>query len=109
VRDHYNSNKQIHTASGSGMDIHHIGNSIIHTPTHYLHLNNILRLLSTSRLAHYNHAFVKYWPNTFFIKDPDMREVMLQDRCVDGLYPLPSPLSTRQLEVLCRNLNLDKL
>jgi histone deacetylase 1/2 len=116
VRDRYNGNEQIHTTSGSSMDIHHIGNSIIHTPTHDLHLNNILHvpkvtksLLSTSRLAHDNHAFVKYWPNSFFIKDQDTREVMLQGRCVDGIYPLPSSLSTRQLEVLCRNLNLDKL
>jgi hypothetical protein len=33
VRYRYNDNEQIHTASGSGMDIHHIGNSVIHTPT----------------------------------------------------------------------------
>jgi hypothetical protein len=60
-------NEQIHTASGSGMDIHHIGNSVIHTPTHDLYLNNILHvpqatksLLSTSRLACDNQAFVEY-------------------------------------------------
>jgi hypothetical protein len=76
VRDRYNGNDQIHTASGSGMDIHHIGHSVIHTPSHDLHLNNILHvpnatksLLSTSRLARDNHAFVEYWPNSFFIKD----------------------------------------
>jgi histone deacetylase 1/2 len=79
------------------MDIHHIGNSVIHTPTHDLHLNNILHvpqatksLLSTGRLAHDNRAFVEYWPNSFFVKDQDTREVLLQGRCVDGLYPLPS-------------------
>jgi hypothetical protein len=76
VRDRYNGNNQIHTASGSGMDIHHIGNSVICTPSHDQHLNNILHvpnatkiLLSTSRLARDNHAFVEYWPNSFFIKD----------------------------------------
>jgi hypothetical protein len=47
-------------------------------------------LLSTSRLARDNHAFVEYWPNSFSIKDQDTREVLLQGRCVDGLYPLPS-------------------
>jgi histone deacetylase 1/2 len=79
------------------MDIHHIGNSVIHTPTHDLHLNNICHvpqatksLLSTSRLASDNNAFVEYWPNSFFVKDQDTREVLLQGRCVDGLYPLPS-------------------
>jgi histone deacetylase 1/2 len=97
VRDRYNGNEQIHTASGSGMDIHHIGNSVIHTPTHDLHLKNILHvpqatknLISTSRLAHDNHAFVEYWPKSFFVKDQDTKEVLLQGRCVDGLYPLSS-------------------
>jgi hypothetical protein len=97
VRDRYNGNEQIHTASGSVMDIHHIGHSVIHTPTHDFHLKNIMHvpqatksLLSTSRLARDNHAFVEYWPNSFIIKDRDTRDVLLQDRCVDGLYPLPS-------------------
>jgi hypothetical protein len=44
VRDRYNGNEQIHIASGSGMDIHHIGHSVIHTPTHDLHLNNTLHV-----------------------------------------------------------------
>jgi hypothetical protein len=41
VRDCYNGNEQIHTASGLGMDIDRIGHSVIHTPTHDLHLKNI--------------------------------------------------------------------
>jgi hypothetical protein len=97
VRDRYNGNEQIHTASGSGMDIHHIGNSVIHTLTHDLHLNNILlvpqatkNLISTSRLAHDNHAFVEYWPKFLFVKDQDTKEVRIQGRCLDGIYPLPS-------------------
>jgi hypothetical protein len=97
VRDHYNGNEQIHTVSSLGMDIHHIGHSLIHTPTHDLHLNNFLHVpqatnffLSTSRVAHDNHAFVEYCPNSFFVKDQDMREVLVQCRCVDGLYPIPS-------------------
>jgi histone deacetylase 1/2 len=97
VRYRYNNNKQIHTVSGLGMDIHHIGNSVIHIPTHDLHLNNILHvpqatknLISTSRLARDNRAFVEYSPNSFFVKDQDTQEVLLQGRCVDGHYPLPS-------------------
>jgi histone deacetylase 1/2 len=97
VRYRYNGNEQIHTTSGSGMDIHHIGNSVIHTPSHDLHLNKIFHvpqatksLISTSRLAHDNHAFVEYWPNYFFVKDRDTREVLLQGRFVDVLYPVPS-------------------
>jgi hypothetical protein len=95
VRDCYNGNEQIHTTSGSGMDIRHIGNYVIHTPTHDLHLNDILHvpqasksLLSTSRLAKDNNAFVEYWPNSFFVKDQDTRKILLQGRCVGGLHPL---------------------
>jgi histone deacetylase 1/2 len=101
MRGRYNGNEQIHTTSGAGMDIRHIGHSVFYTPTHDLHLNNILHvpksiksLLSTSRLARDNHAFVEYWPNSFFVKDQDTREVLLQGRCVDGLYPLPSSSSS---------------
>jgi hypothetical protein len=72
VRDRYNGNEQIHTANGTGMDIHHVGHSVFHTPSHDLHLKNILHvpkasnsLLSTSRLTKDNHAFVEYWPNSF--------------------------------------------
>jgi hypothetical protein len=75
VRDRYNGNKQIHRASGSGMDIRHIGNSVIHTPTHDLHLNDIIHvpqasrsLLYTSRLTKDNNAFVEYWPDSFLLR-----------------------------------------
>ena len=67
VRDRYYSNEQINTVNGAGMDIRHVGQSIIHTPTHDLHLKNILHvpnaamsLVSTSRLARDNNAFVEY-------------------------------------------------
>jgi histone deacetylase 1/2 len=81
VRDRYTGNEQIHTVSGAGMDIHHIGHSVIRTPNnHDLQLKNILHvpqatksLLATSKLAFDNHAFVEYWPDTFFIKDQDTR------------------------------------
>jgi hypothetical protein len=72
VRDRYNGNEQIDMASGTGMDIRHVGHSVFHTPTHDLHLKNILHvpkpsksLLSTSRLTRDNHAFVEYWPSIF--------------------------------------------
>jgi hypothetical protein len=73
VRDHYNGNEQIHTANGAGMDIRHVGNYVLHTHNHDLHLKNIIHvpqatknLLSTSHLAKENHAFVEYRPNSFF-------------------------------------------
>jgi hypothetical protein len=76
VRDRYQGSDQIHNANGQGMDIHHIGHSLLRTPNHNLRLNNILHvpqatksLLSTHHLTKDNHAFAEYWPNHFFLKD----------------------------------------
>jgi hypothetical protein len=44
VRDHYQGSNQIHNANGQGMDIHHIGHSLLRTPNHNLRLNNILHV-----------------------------------------------------------------
>ena len=67
VRDRYTGGEQIHTASGSGMAIQHIGYSAIHTPDRDIHLNKILHvpeanksLISASRLATDNNTFIKY-------------------------------------------------
>jgi hypothetical protein len=37
---------------------------------------------------------LEYWPNHFFIKNQDTREILLQGRCVGGLYPLPPSSSS---------------
>jgi hypothetical protein len=44
VRDAYNGTDQIFTASGLGMRIKHIGQSIIRTPYRDLQLNHILHV-----------------------------------------------------------------
>jgi histone deacetylase 1/2 len=79
------------------MDIFHVGNFVICTPHHDLHLKKILHVpkatksfLFTSHLAQDNYTFVEYFPNSFFVKDHDTREILLQGRCVGGLYSLPT-------------------
>ena len=42
VREKYHRHDQIHTASGAGMEITHIGNSVVKTPSRNIYLNNIL-------------------------------------------------------------------
>jgi hypothetical protein len=37
MRDKYNGNDQVHTASGASMEIDQIGHSFVRTPTHPLH------------------------------------------------------------------------
>jgi hypothetical protein len=50
-REKYNGGDQVHTASGTGMDIGHIGHSIIHTPIRDLNLKNILHVPSTEKIS----------------------------------------------------------
>lgn len=76
VRDKYNGAKQIHTASGVGMHISHIGQSTIHTPSRPLTLHNILHIPSTQknlasvhRLAFGNNVFLEFHPDFFCITD----------------------------------------
>jgi hypothetical protein len=67
IRDKYTGNDQIHTASGSGMNIKHIGYSTIHTPSRQLMLNKILHvpqasknLIYVHRLASDNNVFLEF-------------------------------------------------
>jgi histone deacetylase 1/2 len=97
TRERYNGQEQIHGPNGKGMDIHHIGQSLYHTPNHSFQLKNILHvpdatknLLSTHKLASDNHAFIEHWPDFFSIKDQDTKKILLQGRSVGGLYPMPA-------------------
>jgi hypothetical protein len=44
IQDKYNGVEKVHTASGACMEISHIGNSFIHTPTRKLELCNIFHV-----------------------------------------------------------------
>jgi hypothetical protein len=75
IRDKYHGVDQVHTASGSGMAINHIGHSLLHSPICNIRLKNILHvpcanknLLSVNRIAKDNNAFLEFHPNHFIIK-----------------------------------------
>lgn len=97
VRDRYTGGDQLHTASGSGMEINQIGHTIVHTLHKNLSLNNVLyvpdsskNLVSVHRLTSDNNVFLEFHPNHFFVKDLATRKTLLQGRCERGLYPLPA-------------------
>ena len=103
VRDKYGGHDQVHSASGAGMEINHIGSSILCTPSSTIHLRKILHvpeasknLLSVHRLARDNDAFLEFYPHRFFVKEQGTRKVIFQGPCEGGLYPLkPSSSQSR--------------
>jgi histone deacetylase 1/2 len=95
MHDRYNGTDQIRTASGAGMDIKHVGNSVIHTPNRDLHLNNVLHvpqaaknLVSVHRFTRDNQTFMEFHPDFFLVKDQATKKVLLRGKCRGGLYPL---------------------
>jgi len=49
ICDKYMGGDQVHASNGAGMEIHHVGHSILHSPTSYLHLKNILHVPKASK------------------------------------------------------------
>jgi hypothetical protein len=69
VKHKYNVMDQVHTATGSGMSINHIGNSVMSTQHRDLVLKNILHvplatknLVSVHRFTSNNHTSLEYFP-----------------------------------------------
>jgi hypothetical protein len=103
IHERYNGTDQIRTASGAGMDINHIGHSVIHTPSRDLHLRNILHapkaaknLIFVHRLTKDNQAFMEFHPDFFLVKDQATKKTLLHGRCKGGLYPLQHPSDPRK-------------
>jgi transposase InsO family protein len=95
TRDKYHGGDQVHTASGSGMEIRHIGHGLLHSPTRDLHLNHILHVPSTSkdllsvhRVANDNNVFFEFHPKHYFVKDQETKKILLSGPCENGLYPV---------------------
>jgi hypothetical protein len=72
IGEKYTCINRIHTTSGSGMHISHIGNSAIHTPCRQFQLNKILHVPKASknlifihRLAFDNNVFLEFHPHFF--------------------------------------------
>lgn len=98
LKKKYHGGDQIHTASGTGMNISHIGRTTVRTPTRNIQLNDVLyvpqakkNLVSVHRLTADNSVFIEFHPDFFLIKDQETKNILLRGRCHRGLYPLPAP------------------
>jgi hypothetical protein len=97
VHERYHGGDQVHTASGLGMEINHIGHSVLNSPSSKLHLRNILHvpqanknIVSVNRFTCDNNVFLEFHPDRFLIKDQETKNTILQGRCERGLYPIKS-------------------
>jgi hypothetical protein len=95
MKEQYRGKDHVQAANGTGMRITHIGQSIIPTSSHPLHLKNILHvpsvtrnLLSVKKFTSDNNVFFEFHPWYFLVKDRDSREVLLRGGCRGGLYNL---------------------
>jgi hypothetical protein len=95
-----NDNEQIYNASGSGMRIEHVGESVIHTPyrnlklKHVLHVPQVIKNLASVYRTTIDNVFFELHHNFFFIKDRESRRTLIHGRSKGGLYPIPyAPLS----------------
>jgi hypothetical protein len=95
----YTGNDQLKAANGAGVNITHIGKSILPNPSLPLYLNNILhvphahkQLVSIHRFNLDNHTYIELHMFFFFIKDQATRKVLLCGPCRGGLCPLPQHL-----------------
>ena len=95
-RERYGGQDQIHAANGKGMDISHVGKSSFHTPHRSFSFNNVLHvpsatknLISVHQFTSDNDVYLEFHPSFFYVKDLATKNLLLQGRCHDGLYPLP--------------------
>jgi histone deacetylase 1/2 len=95
MKEQYHGSDNVHTANGAGMRITHIGQSFISTPSHPLHLKDVLHvpsvtrnLLSVKKFTRDNNVFFEFHPWYFCVKDRDTREVLLRGDGRGSLYNL---------------------
>jgi histone deacetylase 1/2 len=98
LKERYGGKDKIQTANGSGMQIHHVGQSTIHNSSRSLHLRDVLHvpsvtrnLLSVPRFTRDNNVFFEFHPWYFFVKDRATREILLRGGVHGGLYRVDDP------------------
>ncbi|KAF7834790.1 Retrovirus-related Pol polyprotein from transposon TNT 1-94 [Senna tora] len=90
----YTGSEQVHAANGTGLVIHNVGQSEIHTnSSKILSLKNLFHvpsvtknLLSVSKCAQDNNVYFEFHPDFCVVKSQDTNQVLLKGRMSKGLY-----------------------
>jgi histone deacetylase 1/2 len=95
THDTYHGQDRVRTAEGTGMQISHIGHSLLHTSHNSFDHNGILHVPSASknllfvhRFTLDNHIFIEFHPFFLLIKDQATQRILFRGPCRGGLYPL---------------------
>ena len=90
---------QIKMGNGTGLDIKHIGQTKILTPTTYFPLHDVLHvplikknLLSVHKFTKDTNTYLEFHPSCFFVKDRATGKVLVQGLSNHGLYSFSSSL-----------------
>jgi hypothetical protein len=104
IHDKYGDGEQVHTAKGIGMEITHVGQTSLHSPSREIHLKNVLRvpqahknLVFVNHLTRDNNVFLEFHLGHFSIKEQVTKRTLHIGRCEGGLYPLRSSLNKQVL------------
>jgi hypothetical protein len=102
MKEQYHGKDHVRTANGAGMRITHIGQSILPTPSHPLHLKDVLHVPSVTRnlllvkkFTRDNNVFFEFHPWNLCVKDWDTRGILLIGGSRGGLHNLNASSSSR--------------
>ena len=91
----YLGNDHLYIGDGKGLDISHIGHTMLHSPKYIFTLSNIFHvphitkpLLSVKKFYRDNHVYFEFNAYVFYVKDLITKEVLLSGQSNDGLYIL---------------------
>jgi hypothetical protein len=93
----YGGSDQLRVGNGTGLSIHHIGNTRISTPTSPFTLYDVLHvpqikknLLSVHQFTKATNTYFEFHPFHFLVKDRTTGTPLLQGQNSHGLYSFPS-------------------
>ena len=95
TRLEYSGTDQVYIGNGTGMSIHHIGNSLLQSSGSHrtfklqdlMHVPEITKnLISISKFAKDNNVYFEFYSTMCCVKSQPTKETLLQGRLVNGVY-----------------------